>query len=320
MSENDFINKGHQAFNNGNKKYLSSSTADKDEKLLSKITDYVGGQSIPASKNTKEEAWSKIEDSILSNKNKPNVVNPIERFFSTKWINRAAAFIGVLVGFYTLWFFTNDIEQISPKDGTLEYTFPDGSIAILKKGSRIQFLKKGFDGHIYLDGHAQFYVNDDGDEDKKFEVKTDRSVIYASDGSKFDLRDDKHIFQLTNIGKYDIKYHEEHSVDKEIKILNEGDMLETFSTSLLQPIQRGVRHTDWVKGYFAYTKAPLLMVISDLEKQFGIEVKHKLQSEKILFTGAFYDDKLEGALTSICSDLSLNYILEGEKVLLKMNK
>lgn len=317
MSENDFIGKGNKAFRGG-KSIPPSSSGDKEDVFLKKVSDYTDNLKVPSSSLSNEEKWSNIQERVSQTHFQIEHNTIFDKFIQSKVLTRVAAIIGVFVGLYTLWFFSNDIEQISPKDGTLEYVFPDGSVAILKKGSSIQFLKVGFDGHIYLDGHAQFYINDDGDNDDIFEVKTDRSVIYATDGAKFDLRDDQHIFQLTNIGNENIEYHEEHSIEKEVKVLEVGHLIETFTTNLTLPFMRDLGHTNWVNGDFAYIDVPLIMVIEDLEKQFGVIVDHQLHSKKISFTGGFHDENIEDALTSICKELPLNYILKGEKILLTM--
>ncbi|NME69601.1 FecR domain-containing protein [Flammeovirga aprica] len=316
MSENDFINKGNDAFKDGKNASLSSS--DEDEKLLKKISDYTDELTLPESKMSHSEAWEKVQKNIRQNtfevEHNPNV---FEKLLSSKTMTRVAAVVGVLVGIYTLWFFSNDIEQVASNDGTLEYTFPDGSVAMLKKGSSVQFLKAGFDRQIYLDGHAQFYVNDDGGENRTFEVKTDRTVVFAHDGSQFDLRDDQHIFQLTNLGESPILYIEEHSADKKLMSLESGMMLETFSTDLSAPIQRGLLHTKWVEGNFSYFEAPIVMVIEDLEKQFGVVIEHELHTLDLIFTGDFQSSSIESALTEICSQVSLEFMLEGEKILLR---
>ncbi|KXX68367.1 FecR domain-containing protein [Flammeovirga sp. SJP92] len=320
MSEDDFISKGNEAFKDGKITPISSSE-DEEEKLLKKISDHTSNLSLPKSKTSHDDAWNKIQKDIHQNtfqvERNPNV---FEKLLSSKTITRIAAVIGVFVGLYALWFFTNDIERVTARDGMMEYTFPDGSKAMLKKGSSIEFLKTGFDGQIYLDGHAQFDVHDDGDDDHNFEVKTNRSIVFANDGSKFDLRDDQHIFQLTNLGESSISYIEEHSVAKKSLSLKSGEILESFDAQFSNPVQRDLSHTKWVDGNFAYYEAPILMVIDDIEKHFGVIIEHKLHALDLFFTGKFENNGIENALMEVCSQSSLEYILNEEKIILQQKK
>ncbi|WP_044202337.1 FecR domain-containing protein [Flammeovirga sp. OC4] len=319
MSENDFISKGNEAFKDGKKTSLELSN-DKDGKLLEKISDYTNSISLPTSKTSRDKAWENIQNDIHKNKFKVERSNTFERFIHSKVITRVAAVVGVLVGIYTLWFFSNDIERVTSDEGVLKYTFPDGSIALLKKGSSIQFLKTGFDGHIYLNGHAQFNVNDDGDSDHNFEVKTNRVVVIVPDGGQFDLRDDQHIFQLTNLGKSSISYIEEHNAAKKALALKSGEMLESFTTQLSLPMQRDISHTKWTEGSFSYYEAPLLMVIEDMEKHFDVIIEHELHSLDLIFTGKFKENSIEKALTQLCAQVPLDYHLVEGKVFLQHRK
>ncbi|MBD0402572.1 DUF4974 domain-containing protein [Flammeovirga sp. EKP202] len=319
MSENDFISKGNEAFKDGKKTSLELSN-DKDGKLLEKISDYTNSISLPTSKTPRDKAWENIQNDIHKNKFKVERSNTFERFIHSKVITRVAAVVGVLVGIYTLWFFSNDIERVTSDEGVLKYTFPDGSIALLKKGSSMQFLKTGFDGHIYLNGHAQFNVNDDGDGDHNFEVKTNRVVVIAPDGGQFDLRDDQHIFQLTNLGKSSISYIEEHNAAKKALALKSGEMLESFTSQLSLPLQRDISHTQWVEGSFSYNEAPLLMVIEDMEKHFDVIIEHELHSLDLLFTGKFKENSIEKALTQLCTQVPLDYYFVEDKIFLQHRK
>ncbi|AZQ63633.1 DUF4974 domain-containing protein [Flammeovirga pectinis] len=308
----DFIKKGTRKFSDGSKG-LSGKTSDPDEILLNQISTTLNNKSIPNSKISSDQAWESIQKSLADKKND---TNRVIKFFQKKNFNIAAAILGVFVGLYALYFFSNGIHSINPSDGTLEYTFPDGSVAFLKKGSNIKYLSIPFDGQIYLDGHAQFNISGAEDGGKSFEIKTKRSVIKALPSSSFDIRDDKYIYQLTNIGPKGITYRSIKDAPNLSKILDERSMILTFGKIFSEPTATHLHHTLWTKGTFKYELAQVDMVLSDFEKQYGITIEHSIDFTNREFSGVFHDDNVNSAMTEICDYLKLDFVLAGERVLL----
>ncbi|MBB6461457.1 FecR domain-containing protein [Flammeovirga kamogawensis] len=312
----DFVKKGIRKFSDGSK-VSEEKNSDPDEILLNKISTTLNQKSIPNSNISSNQAWDSIQKSITDNKEEKSRVLT---FFQKKHINIAAAVLGVFVGLYALYFFSNGIHSINPSDGTLEYTFPDGSVAFLKKGSNIKYLSIPFDGQIYLDGHAQFNISPLEDGGKVFEIKTKRSVIKAHPSSNFDIRDDNFIYQLTNIGSKDINYRSSKDEPNLFKTLNQKDMISSFGTNLPQPITSHLHHTLWTKGVFKYELANVEMVFSDFEKQYGVTINHSIDFTGKEFTGVFRDDNVNSAMKEICNYLKLDFVLAGEKVILSEMK
>ncbi|WP_281615470.1 FecR family protein [Flammeovirga sp. SubArs3] len=322
IPEND-----HEFIDKALKHYDQESTSNKDQvddnsdkelSLLNKVSDELSNMSIPTSKKSKEQSWSEIYGKINSETVKQAEASFIDMLFSPKYMKKVAAIAGVFVGLYAMWFFLSGIQNVTPSDGTLEYTFPDGSTVFLKKGSNIRYLKSGFDGNVYLNGHAQFHLNAVHEGGVSYEVKTDRSIILADAGSIFDVRDDSYLYHITNIGRPLVQVRTPHQDEATSNILlKKGNSLKTKSAELGDVLQGDLTHINWPKGHFIYHEVPLSMVLFDFENQFGVKVVHSLPelSNKV-FSGSFKDENINAALSDLTKDLALNFRLEGESVIL----
>ena len=59
-------------------------------------------------------------------------------------------------------------------------------------------------------------------------------------------------------------------------------------------------------------------VIRRFERWFGVEIEHQcLQSSALLFSGVFERSGLEVVLQTICANLNINYVIDGNRVILK---
>ncbi|MBB3699735.1 DUF4974 domain-containing protein [Flammeovirga yaeyamensis] len=312
--EKDFIDKAlHDLNHPKNKKF------EKELSPLHKAMDEVDNMKIPDAKKSKKESWKDIKGKIRTEAPQQEKRGVIEVFFNPQQIRKVAAVAAVFVGIYALWFFMNGIQTISPSDGTLEYTFPDGSVAYLKKGSTIDYLKHRFDGNIYLNGHAQFHIKPAAEGGVSYEVKTDRSVIFANTGSSFDIRDDNFLYHLTNLGDEHLNVTSPHHLDERNRtIVQNGHSLKSTSKRIGNTFDLGTSHSSWPSGHFVYNEVPLKMVIKDFENQFGVIVEHEIaEIEDMLYTGSFKDEDITKAVASLCESIDMDFILEGEKVILK---
>ncbi|OHX67084.1 FecR family protein [Flammeovirga pacifica] len=286
---------------------------------LHNAMDQLSNMKIPTSKKTKEQSWKEIQGKLNIGESQKEKRGVIEILFNPQQFRKVAAVAAVFVGIYALWFFFNGIQNVSPSDGTLEYTFPDGSVAYIKKGSSLEYLKHGFEGNIYMNGHAQFHILPESKGGVSYEVKTDRSVVHANAGAMFDIRDDDFLFHLTNLGEDILQVSSPHHQDDQMKTtVQKGHSLKSTSKKIGNAFDLGTDHAHWTKGHFVYNEVPLTMVLYDFEKQFGVVINHEFdQIGEMLYSGSFKDEGITAAVTSLCKTLEVDFILEGEKVILR---
>ena len=74
----------------------------------------------------------------------------------------------------------------------------------------------------------------------------------------------------------------------------------------------------WLLGRMVIKNEPFVDVIRRLERWFGVEIENQcLQSSALLFSGVFERSGLEVVLQTICANLNINYVIDGNRVILK---
>ncbi len=193
------------------------------------------------------------------------------------------------------WYFQRDAAMVVVENGpgapeSLE--LPDGSQVRLNATSKLEYNKKtwGDQRLVQLEGEAWFDVEDGS----SFEVQTPLGAVRVL-GTTFNVRQR---YQSLEVSCYSGRVQVEGSGQKtelqegEIATLQNGDLV----------IQTEEKEAPfWFGGESVFDAVPYFRVISELEAQYGVEIKiHLPPNEKIKpYTGEFPQDDLVQSLKNV---------------------
>ncbi len=216
----------------------------------------------------------------------------------TKRILSAAAVILLLFS-AVAYLYTKDIKGVSGK--ILAATLPDGSKVQLSSSSDISYrpLLWMIAHDVKLDGEAYF----SGHHANGFSVKTDEGDIKVL-GTSFNAR--------TFDGKLEVA-----CIDGRVKVsANESSVVLTAGMeTAAQGGQFTTRHfTDtesingWTRGVFSFYDRPLVDVLKDVERHYGVKIEASADIDTLRYTGRFTCDKsVDDVLTIIGQPYNLTF-------------
>ena len=99
---------------------------------------------------------------------------------------------------------------------------------------------------------------------------------------------------------------------------NEQVALDLESRKISTKEVDAARLVAWKDGVLMIKNEPFVDVIRRLERWFGVEIENQcLESSALLFSGVFERSGLEVVLQTICANLNINYVIDGNRVILK---
>ena len=191
-----------------------------------------------------------------------------------------------------------------------EVVLPEESAVTLNAESSITYRDKSFnqDRELYLEGEAFFKVQ----KGSTFTVHTDYGTVTVL-GTSFNViaRDGR--FEVTcYTGKVKVE-----SSPKEQQIITAGESATRSKSDkkLNRSTFEVIADTpDWMEGKFSYENQPLVDVISELERQYDINVKLEAGLKDLKYTGLFESGNLDSALYLITWPLHLKSSTKGKTV------
>lgn len=264
------------------------------------------------SKKSKEQAWddlmAKIEDEEDTSE-KVTVDKDPKTFFITRYIplGIAATLLVIVVAYFLL---PRELAIESGRGELVSHQLPDGSKVTLNADSEIAYSKSSYNKNriIKLKGEAFFEV----ESGKSFIVKGEQGSIEVL-GTSFNayFRKNEMIVSCFT-GKVMVKRGD---IEKE---LNSGQIIKSGAINDLASVSTfdSQQTASWRSGEFYFDQAPLSKVLSELERQFDIEVEYS-PSEDRIYNGYFSNKNLDEALQLVFVPMSLDYSLEGNKVTVK---
>ncbi|HEY9125317.1 MAG TPA: FecR domain-containing protein, partial [Bacteroidales bacterium] len=144
---------------------------------IQRFLESVDKLKVPVSSKNRDEAWSKLENSIKTRKTKEIKFNFKHAFLIAASI---ALFIGLWFGFEQ-W---NHAKYSTSSGKTLTFELPDGSQVILNAESQVNWNKFRwkYSRIVILKGEALFKVN----KGSRFEVQTSQNKVSVM-GTKFNV-------------------------------------------------------------------------------------------------------------------------------------
>ena len=252
----------------------------------------------------KRELWSRINESIQAESKKPARNNVRQLMI---WTMSAAAAFALVVWINHL----TTHERIIARAGEQKEVFlPEQSAVTLNAGSSIMYKENTFDHDriLRLEGEAFFRVI----PGSKFTVETDGGTVTVM-GTSFNV--------LSRNGRFEVSCYtgkvkvENDKKDQLILTTGQQSIKSKTDAALNRETFIPISDTpDWTVGKFNFENRPLSEVISELERQYAIDVRLDNGLEDIEYTGLFETGNLDTAVYLITWPLHLKSSIKGKTV------
>ncbi|HQW25832.1 MAG TPA: FecR domain-containing protein [Saprospiraceae bacterium] len=276
-------------------------TIEEARKIVLSLSGSAIGDLSPSGK---AELWNRIHNSIQSGTQQRTKKN-LKPLWT--WGLAAAATLALFVWISNL---TASDKSMANAGEKKEVVLPEESAVTLNAESSITYRDKSFnqDRELYLEGEAFFKVQ----KGSTFTVHTDYGTVTVL-GTSFNViaRDGR--FEVTcYTGKVKVE-----SSPKEQQIITAGESATRSKSDkkLNRSTFEVIADTpDWMEGKFSYENQPLVDVISELERQYDINVKLEAGLKDLKYTGLFESGNLDSALYLITWPLHLKSSTKGKTV------
>lgn len=246
-------------------------------------------------------------DKELPLASKTRVLNPITGTKkSTRIVYKiAASFTLIVISLYALIGF-NEVTVEVGKTALGKVELPDRSMVQMNADSKIGYNKFlwNFSRKVTFEGEGFFEIQ----EGEKFEIHSTLGVTQIL-GTSFNI--------YSRPGKYEVECLSgkvaviSNASQKKVillpgagVVLNQSDFQ---SYSLSNP-----NSPSWLNGEFYFEDQNVEDVISELERQFDLEISFPEELRNQKYTGYFDNKDLDKALKLICEPLDLEYVRKGK--------
>lgn len=248
-------------------------------------------------------------DQELPLESKTQVINPIT---STKKSSRivykiAASFTLIVISLYALIGF-NEVTVEVGKTALGKVELPDRSMVQMNADSKIGYNKFlwNFSRKVTFEGEGFFEIQ----EGEKFEIHSTLGVTQIL-GTSFNI--------YSRPGKYEVECLSgkvaviSNATQKKV-ILLPGDGV-VLNQSDFQSYSLSIPNSpSWLNGEFYFEDQNVEDVISELERQFDLEISFPEELRNQKYTGYFDNKDLDKALKLICEPLDLEYVRKGKSL------
>lgn len=239
---------------------------------------------------------------------KPKII----RMSRAQWLAVAASVVVLIsVGSFFL------MDNTSVKNTTVfvsegqrkNVTLPDNSTVELNASSSIEYNKGEWEDtrDVKLSGEALFTVK----KGKRFRVITEHGTVEVL-GTQFNVLDRNDRTEVVcftgKVRVTDIKGKSVLLTKGMAARMNKGMLTEDWTPEINEK-------PDWQMGYSTFENVPLTDVVAELEAQYAIEVKVKINIDGRSYHGAFPHDNLEHALSLIFGPMQLEYTKESSTLI-----
>ncbi|MCW8849830.1 MAG: FecR domain-containing protein, partial [Melioribacteraceae bacterium] len=271
---------------------------------------------------SEEEEWNKLNtklavENYAEENRKSSTGNIFGALFSPKLKNAFAFGTALVVIVSAIFLYNNYNTELILKTITttnmqkLEVELPDGSIANLNSGSKIEFYENFEDDkrEVTLEGEAFFSVKKDG---RPFTIKTDNAITKVL-GTKFNVwARAKETRVIVKEGKVSLAENK-HSAEV---ILTPGESSKVVeSNAPVKPIKVDPDYLlGWLNDRIVFSNTNLQEISKELERKYNVQID--IVDPELLeynLTGTFENEKIDTVLTKICLALNLKYSEQNNK-------
>ncbi len=186
---------------------------------------------------------------------------------------------------------------------------PDGSEVILNASSILSYSKKDWDSNrqVQLEGEAQFTVR----KGSTFSVSSPNGTVEVL-GTVFQVKDrGKNYVVSCTEGRVRVS----NASNSERWILEKGAYVKLQQGRLIEESLIGAKnHHDWVDGISRFNNETLGFILSELERQYAIEINHENIDLNVKLSCNFKHDNLDLAMKAITLPLDLSYRIDQQTV------
>ena len=226
------------------------------------------------------------------------------------WAYAVAASVAVLLGVYFM----------MPSETIYETNYGEQLAVVLPDGSKVQLNAKStltLDEEDWKEGQRNLTLEGEGyfvvEKGSKFTVNTKMGSVSVL-GTQFNVKKTQQFF--------DVKCYE-----GKVSVVSENQNTILIPGNGFQRIEgtKGKNTTfketspSWVSGESTFEKAPLHVVISELEKQYKITIDHSAIDVNQLYSGSFTYKNKEIALQTVFIPLQITYVV-GESGNIKLSE
>lgn len=249
-------------------------------------------------KRTKAEAWERLSTQIEDKESKGVRLKPYVL------ISIAASLTLIVIVAYIIFAMPESVN--APKGQHVSHVLPDGSQVWLNADSRISY--RGFTQQdsrkVTLKGEAYFDVREGG----TFQVTGEYGTVLVL-GTSFNVSQREGLQVSCFKGSVQVTTNEGKQVT-----LRAGSRTRLKEDALTAPSKfNAEKEASWLTGDFYFEGAELDQVISELERQFNINVVYEGKDQRT-YTGYFNNRDLDEALQLIFQPMSLSYKKDGDKI------
>lgn len=248
------------------------------------------------------------------------------------WPLRIAGSLFIVFAAVALYFFNGGQDKIpeefamvvkeNPKGQKSRIYLPDGSVIWLNSESQIKYPEKFGDSirQVSLRGEAYFEVVKN--TDLPFIVKAGHTSTIVL-GTSFNINaypENEGVTVSLVTGKVHFKL--QSSSFEESKILAPGEGAHaSFTKSSLNSFRFDPKkNLGWKDGLLVFEKANLALVISELERWYGVDIKTEGQTHSSWsFSGTFDNENLSNVLMNLSKMRDFSYEISGKEVIVKFN-
>lgn len=276
-----------------------------DKDLNKKILESSEHFDVPF-KRSVDEAWDMLE---------PKLLDEVKtRRFSYVYLKVAASLAFLVIMSYILSGYFGSV-NVKSGEQIVTHILPDGSVVTLNEGTEIAYNDWlwMFDRSLSMEGRAYFDVN----KGKKFSVITSKGRVSVL-GTEFDVLDMSGDYKVYCFeGNVEVS---NRSLNQKIE-LSEGLATELNNNNLTNPFPfNKEKISAWKNGLFYFEQENLEKVFAQLEEHYKVNIVLNTDISDKKFSGVFKKGNLKTALEIVCSSMSLDYEIEGEKVSIRALK
>ena len=289
-------------------KWLKDELSDTEKQAFHKLDDaLLNDYIIDNAKYFKASYFNKLDDFKAFKERYKSSNKSVKQLSWFKPLLKIASVFIIALGIYFTFFFSNTtiVRTIASEKTTIE--LPDHSKVELNALSSIEYNVKNWENNraLNLYGEAYFKVA----KGKSFDVKTTGGTVTVL-GTQFNVKQRNNYFEVKCF---------EGSVkvvsDTIVRQLLAGDTYLILEGKFTE--SRTINSSPkWTDNISEFKAIPIKEVLSELERQYNIEVTFKNIDVNRLFTGGFHHDNLENALIAITQPMNMTYELSSSNLVI----
>lgn len=232
-----------------------------------------------------------LENIVKQEKNKPKKYS-----FSKKWMQRVAAILILSLAITYLYQNLGTQTQLAQRAEKASFLLPDDSEVVLNADSKIDFKKWNWSTNrkLNLEGEAYFKVA----KGRRFEVQTNLGKVTVL-GTQFDVKARNNRLDVSCYeGRVRVNYN------AIALVLTQGQMVILENNK-----QTNLTHQDlkpaWTSNQMAFVNQDFEAVLSEIQRQYPVEISLKTIAPKALFTGKLPTNDLDIALKIMATTYDL---------------